>query len=206
MKYIKYLLVTITLLTCSFTVFSQNITDDEKLSLDAGSIDNQFEYVIRRSNNYQDFKVVKKNWLTTLKSHTLDSLKAVHKDLADTKILVDTQAKEISDLKSSLESTQTNLENTRNEKDNISLFGIQMAKSSYKTIMWITIACLLVLLGLFIYKFKNSNDITIQAKKNLADIEEEFEEHRKTAVEREQRVRRQLQDEINKQKTTKGNK
>ena len=206
MKYTKYLLVTITLLTCSFTVFSQNITDDEKLSLDAGSIDNQFEYVIRRSNNYQDFKVVKKNWLTTLKSHTLDSLKAVHKDLADTKILVDTQAKEISDLKSSLESTQTNLENTRNEKDNISLFGIQMAKSSYKTIMWITIACLLVLLGLFIYKFKNSNDITIQAKKNLADIEEEFEEHRKTAVEREQRVRRQLQDEINKQKTTKGNK
>ena len=30
--------------------------------------------------------------------------------------------------------------------------------------------------------------------------EEEFEEHRKTALEREQKVRRQLQDEINKQK------
>ncbi|WP_100615557.1 tRNA (guanine-N1)-methyltransferase [Confluentibacter citreus] len=206
MKCIKYLLVTAVLLTCSFTTFSQNETDDDKLSLDEGSIDNQFEYVIRRSNNYQDFKVVKKDWLYKLKAHTIDSLKAVHKDLADTKILVDTQAKEISDLKSSLESTQTNLENTRSEKDNISLFGIQMGKGSYKAIMWVIIACLLVLLGLFIYKFKNSNDVTRQAKKNLADIEEEFEEHRKTAVEREQKVRRQLQDEINKQKTTKGSK
>lgn len=205
MKCIKYLLATALLLN-SFTTFSQNDTDDEKLSLDEGTIDNQFEYVIRRSNNYQDFKVVKKTWLYTLKAHTIDSLKAVHKDLADTKILVDTQAKEISDLKSSLESTQTNLENTRSEKDNIGLFGMQMSKGSYKTIMWLIIACLLALLGLFIYKFKNSNAVTRQAKKNLADIEEEFEEHRKTAVEREQKVRRQLQDEINKQKTTKGGK
>jgi septal ring factor EnvC (AmiA/AmiB activator) len=206
MKCIKHLLVTTVLLACSFTTFSQNNTDEEELSLETGTIDNQFEYVIRRSNNYQDFKVVKKTWLATLKKHTIDSLKAVHKDLADTKILVETQAKEISDLKSSLEDTQANLENTRNEKDNITLFGMQMSKGSYKTIMWFIVACLLVLLGIFIYKFKNSNDVTRLAKKNLADIEEEFEEHRKTAVEREQKVRRQLQDEINKQKTTKGSK
>ncbi|WP_111306765.1 tRNA (guanine-N1)-methyltransferase [Confluentibacter sediminis] len=206
MKCIKYLVVAIISLTFSFTAFSQNDPEDNKLSLDEGSIDNQFEYVIRRSNNYQDFKVVKKTWLYTLKAHTIDSLNAIHKNLADTQILVNTQAKEISDLKSSLESTKTNLETTRNEKDNISLFGIQMSKGSYKTIMWFIIACLLALLGLFIYKFKNSNAITREAKKSLADIEEEFEEHRKTAVEREQKVRRQLQDEINKQKATKSTK
>jgi septal ring factor EnvC (AmiA/AmiB activator) len=205
MKCIKHLLFIAVLLT-SFATFSQNDSEDEKLSLEEGTIDNQFEYVIRRSNNYQDFKVVKKTWLTTLKAHTIDSLKAVHKDLADTRATVDLQAQEISDLKATLESTQANLETTRNEKDNISLFGIQMSKASYKTIMWFIIGCLLALLGLFIYKFNNSNAITRQAKKNLADIEEEFEEHRKTAVEREQKVRRQLQDEINKQKAIKGSK
>lgn len=205
MKCIKHLLFIAVLLT-SFATFSQNDPEDEKLSLEEGTIDNQFEYVIRRSNNYQDFKVVKKTWLTTLKAHTIDSLKAVHKDLADTRATVDLQAQEISDLKATLESTQANLETTRSEKDNISLFGIQMSKASYKTIMWFIIGCLLALLGLFIYKFNNSNAITRQAKKNLADIEEEFEEHRKTAVEREQKVRRQLQDEINKQKAIKGNK
>lgn len=206
MKCIKHLLVITVILTSSFTSFSQNGSQDEKLSLEEGSIDNQFEYVIRRSNNYQDFKVVKRTWLTTLKAHTLDSLAAVHKDLTDTRARVDMQAKEISDLKSNLESTKTNLDTTRNEKDNIGLFGIQMGKGSYKSIMWVIIACLLALLGLFIYKFNNSNAVTRQARKNLADIEEEFEEHRKTAVEREQKVRRQLQDEINKQKIIKGSK
>lgn len=206
MKYIKYLLVIGVLLSFSFTTFSQNDPEDDKLSLEEGSIDNQFEYIIKRSNSYQDFKVVKKTWLSKLKSNTIDSLKAAHKDLADTKTLINTQTKEISDLKSSLESTKLNLENTQNEKDNISLFGIQMSKTSYKTIMWFIIGGLLALLALFIYKYKNSNDITRLSKKNLADIEEEFEEHRKIAVEREQKVRRQLQDEINKQKITKSNK
>lgn len=206
MKCIKNLLILTVLLISSFTTFSQNDPTEEKLSLEEGTIDNQFEFVIRRSNNYQDFKVVKKTWLSTLKAHTIDSLKAVHKDLADTKAIVAMQEKEISDLKASLESTQSNLETTRSEKDNISLFGMQMSKGSYKTIMWFIIGCLLALLALFIYKFNNSNAITRLAKKNLADIEEEFEEHRKTAVEREQKVRRQLQDEINKQKTIKGGK
>src|SRR5690606_21346452 len=166
MKCIKHLLFIAVLLT-SVATFSQNDSEDEKLSLEEGTIDNQFEYVIRRSNNYQDFKVVKKTWLTTLKAHTIDSLKAVHKDLADTRATVDLQAQEISDLKATLESTQANLETTRNEKDNISLFGIQMSKASYKTIMWFIIGCLLALLGLFIYKFNNSNAITRQAKKNV---------------------------------------
>ena len=35
----------------------------------------------------------------------------------------------------------------------------------------------------------------------LAETEQEFEEHRKRALEREQQVRRKLQDEINKNKS-----
>jgi len=78
---------------------------------------------------------------------------------------------------------------------------MQMSKSGYNMLMWIIIAGLLALLVLFIYKFKNSNSVTKQAKNALAEIEEEFEEHRKVALEREQKVRRQLQDELNKQKS-----
>ena len=83
----------------------------------------------------------------------------------------------------------------------MSLFGIPMSKSGYNVLMWSIIAGLLGLLLLFIYRFKNSNTITRNANKALAEIEEEFEEHRKVALEREQKVRRQLQDELNKQKS-----
>jgi hypothetical protein len=208
MKPIKLLLFIAALFTFCFTGFSQTDTDEDKLSLNSGSIDNQFDYVIKKSNGWRDergqnYRVIKSYWLTELKSHTLDTLKAVQKDLIDTQIIVDSQAKEISDLKSNLANTQDDLEQTNDEKNNMALFGMQMSKTSYNVLMWTIIAGLLALLLFFIYKFNNSNAITRQAKDNLAEIEEEFDEHRKTALEREQKVRRQLQDEINKQKAKK---
>ena len=82
----------------------------------------------------------------------------------------------------------------------MSLLGLQMSKTSYNILMWTIIGGLLTLLLIFIFKFKNSNSVTKAAKKALAETEEEFEEHRRSALEREQKVRRQLQDELNKQK------
>lgn len=198
MKYLNILLF------LTFTSFSLSLRAQEKasekLSLNSGTINNQFEYVIQKSNNYKDYKVIKKAWLYTLKSNTLDSLKAIHEELSKTQQTVENQAIEITDLKDNLAKTQITLDQTNEEKDNMSLFGMQMSKGGYNTLMWSIIGALLALLLLFIYKFKNSNAITKQAKQALADTEKEFEEHRRIALEREQKVRRQLQDEINKHK------
>ena len=84
----------------------------------------------------------------------------------------------------------------------MSLLGMQMTKTGYNILLWSIIGGLLVLLLLFIFKFKNSNVITRNAKLALAETEEEFEAHRKRALEREQKVMRRLQDEINKQKAS----
>jgi len=176
--------------------------DKEKLSLNDGTVDKQFEYVIQKSNNYQEFKVIKKTWMYALKAHTMDTLKAFRKDLAKTERVVDSQATKISELKNTLSNTQATLDSTIEEKDSMALFGIPMSKSGYSTLMWSIIGVLLILLLFFIYKFKNSNAVTRQAKLSLSETEEEFEEHRRIALEREQKVRRQLQDEINKQKNS----
>ena len=52
----------------------------------------------------------------------------------------------------------------------------------------------------FIFKFFKNNVITKEAKNNLIDVEQELDAHRKKSLEREQKLRRQLQDEINKQR------
>jgi len=199
MNFFKKLSLSTLCALCFLTVYAQD-EDNDKLSLNEGSIDTQFEYVIQRSNNYQDYKVIKKTWLYALKAHTMDSLSAVRKELVDTKSVVDTQSKEISELKNTLSSTETNLNNTIEEKDNMALFGIPMSKGNYSMLMWIIIAVLIVLLLFFIYRYRNSNTVTKQARLSLAETEEEFEEHRRVALEREQKVRRQLQDELNKHK------
>lgn len=185
--------------------FSQAKQEDDALSLNSGSIDSQFEYIFRKSGNFkgtngQPYEAVKTAWLLTLRNHVKDSLKGIRKELDATQTIVKTQANEISTLKTALSSTQSDLDLTNTEKNSMSLFGIQMSKAGYNSLLWTIIAGLLALLLFFIYKFKNSNTVTKKAKQSLSEIEEEFEEHRKTALEREQKVRRQLQDEINKQK------
>ncbi|MGS2760760.1 tRNA (guanine-N1)-methyltransferase [Sinomicrobium sp. M5D2P9] len=188
-------------------IYGQQTTDEEdpgnKLSLTEGNIDNQFEFVIQRSNNYQDYKVVKKNWLHTLKKNTLDSLARVEKELAEAINLTKTQNTEIESLKGELEESNDHVSTLTNERDSISFFGALIDKTTYKATMWGIVGLLAVVLFFFIYKFRNSNAVTQSARKALSELEEEYEDHRKKALEREQKVRRQLQDEINKQKISK---
>lgn len=202
MKTIKFLVFAFTLLIGTNFICAQ---ENETNSLNEGSINDQFEYILRKSGNFkgtngQAYEAVKRSMLLTLKAHANDSLKTLQTKLDDTRSTVETQQKEISDLKSNLTTTQASLDTTNLEKDSMSLLGLQMSKGGYNTLMWSVIGGLLAFLLIFIYKFKNSNAVTKSAKKALEETEEEFEDHRRSALEREQKVRRQLQDEINKQK------
>jgi len=85
----------------------------------------------------------------------------------------------------------------------MSFLGSLVSKGTYNIILWTIIGSLLLLLLFFIYKFRNSNILTQEAKTNLSELEIEYEDHRRRALEREQKISRQLQDEINKQKKAK---
>lgn len=201
MKSLKYL-VFIFLISSVFTVL-QAQEGEKTQSINEGSIIDQFEFVIKKSSNWTDekgqsYEVIKRNMMLTLKAHTLDSLNAIQARLDSAKKIVGTQQKEINTLKTDLAKTEDLLASTNLEKDSLVFLGIQMSKSNYGLLMWSIIAVLLVLLLLFIYKFKNSNVVTKATKISLAEMENEFTVHRRNALEREQKVKRQLQDMINK--------
>ena len=202
MKTLKFLGLTLIMVISANSLYAQ---DTETQSLNEGSINDQFEFILRKSGNFkgttgQQYEAVNRNMFLTLQAHTIDSLNTLQSKLDNSNSTIQTQQKEIDDLKSNLGTTQSTLDATNLEKNNMSLLGLQMSKTSYNILMWTIIGGLLTLLLVFIFKFKTSNAITKAAKKTLAETEEEFEEHRRSALEREQKVRRQLQDELNKQK------
>ncbi|GLB51596.1 hypothetical protein NBRC110019_06350 [Neptunitalea chrysea] len=190
------------LFTCiTLTVSAQNdATEKEEPSLESGTLESQFNYVFKKSYKYKSNKVIKIEWFEALKKHTLDSLKSVRKDLITSNENVTSQEAEITTLKSKLADTKITLDETRSEKDSMLLFGMQMSKTGYNMVLWGTIIALMVALLLFIYKFKNSHLVTKEAQDRLSELQEEYDNHRRLALEREQKVRRQLQDELNKRK------
>ncbi|WP_438424525.1 tRNA (guanine-N1)-methyltransferase [Aquimarina macrocephali] len=200
MKLPQYLLVLILLLSFSETTYAQEENATVTDALRQEKIEGQFDMVIKKSGKFQEYKVVKLVWLNKLKSNTIDTLKTLESKLNTTNLKIDEQKSTITGLEESLAKTNGDLTTVTKEKDSINFFGVALTKSSYKTIMWVIIGVLIALLSFFIYKFKNSNTITLQARKVLAETEAEFEDHRRRALEREQKVMRKLQDEINKQR------
>lgn len=193
--------ITITVFTFLFS-FAQETESTN--SLKEGTLTQQFDYIARISSNYRDkgkrYEVINQEYFQGLKSNVLDSINKLESKISESNATISLQQKTNLSLQTELEETKATLETTNSEKDKISLFGIQLSKGFYNMLLWSVIGVLLLLLFSFIYKFKSSNSITKAAKKSLADIELEFEDHRRNALEREQKVRRQLQDEINKQK------
>lgn len=169
-----------------------------------GSISDQFDYIIRKSTNFnekgQTYEVVKLDLLLSVKKQALDSLRIVRTSLENSRKGISPLEEEVISLKSKLSESQKSLAMIKEEKDDMFLLGMPMSKTSYATLMWSIIATLVVFLVLFVYRFKNSNAVTKNAEAALIDLENEFKEHRSAALAREQKAMRQLQDELNKQK------
>ena len=191
---------TIVLILAIFSVSATLFSQTNKKFIDTGSVKNQFDYLIDESYSYKDYKNIKLNWLTKLKSNISDSLAVAKKTKLSNLKTINTQKQTIKNLEDSLVKLETTITTLTTEKQSISLFGNQLGKSFFKTLMFSIIGILIILLVFFISKFKQSNNITIHTKGALKEVEEEFDSHRKTALEREQKVMRKLQDELNKQK------
>lgn len=166
------------------------------------SIESQFIDVVDKSNNYQEFKVIKKTKLARLRKNILDSIAKLEQTIITTNTTVADQRTQISKLENTLTSTNTDLSTSREKEDGINFFGMLVKKATYNSIMWSIICGLLIALGFFIFKFKNSNAITRESNGKLAETESEFEAHRSKKLEEIQQIRRKLQDEINKNRKT----
>lgn len=191
--------ILITLMLNGFNLIAQE--SENKPSLDDGTIEDQFNYVITKSNRYEEYKVVKDVWLRSLKSHVLDTLKVIKQELQETQTLESANRSEIKTLKTELDNTNEKLSMSIEEKDNVKFFGAAMTKKSYNSLMWTIILGLFVALAVFVFLFKRSNIVTSQTKKTLNETKDEFESFRRRTVDREAKIVRELHDEMNKLKS-----
>lgn len=199
MRLLKTILLGLALLLGSM-LWSQE--EEQETSLESGTIESQFEFLYQKSGNYnaegRSYEVVRRVQLDKIRENILDSLIKARAEARELNATIARQEGTIEDLNGKLENTTNQLSDVTSEKDSMSFFGAQVSKITYNLILWTIIGSLLLFLLLFMYKYRRSNVLTQDAKVKLADVESEYEEHRRKALEREQKISRQLQDEINK--------
>lgn len=164
-----------------------------------GSIENQFDYVFQKSNNYQEYKVVKKEDLNLLKKNSLDSIAKCKTELNELKVKFSTHDAIVTGLKDSLQVVKTELKELKSAQNNVDFLGTPVSKSSYNLIMWSIVSVLLLIVLISFFQMRSAKSFSKSAQNELVKLEEEFDDYKRKALEKEQKLGRQLQDEINKQ-------
>ncbi|KZE80277.1 hypothetical protein AV926_10460 [Myroides marinus] len=184
---------TLAIVLCAFNIvgFAQDNTN---------TIDSQFNTLLNESTNWQNSKIVQLDKLQQLQKNVNDSLTKLHLTIVNNKDASQEHKDSVEALTAKLKVTQDSLQTSLTKTTNIEVLGLSSEKSTFLTIIWAIIGVLIILLGVIYYRFKKSFMDIKEVKSKLTETEEELDELRKSSLEREQKIRRQLQDEINKNK------
>ncbi|MBY5951507.1 MAG: hypothetical protein NXH89_09375 [Cyclobacteriaceae bacterium] len=188
-KHIVFLALTVTLL--SGQLLAQETNEN---ALQSGTIDEQFDYIYGASNNYQEYKVVRRSFLDRLKSNMLDSIQTMRGEVLELKKDVQTRQDSIRSIQNLLAQTESEKQEAIAAKDNFNFLGLGIQKGVYSTFMWVLVGALAAALALFSFKYFRSFSKIKKAEKDLAELQEEFEQHRKNTLERERKLKRELID------------
>jgi len=99
------------------------------------------------------------------------------------------------DLKSNIvqtEELQAKLDVSIKHQNAITVFGMYVQKTTYAVILYSIIIGLLVLTGIALMLFKRSNSVTARTKKEYVELKEEFEIHKKNALDRYTKMNMEL--------------
>ncbi|MHC5201716.1 hypothetical protein [Myroides sp. LJL119] len=187
----RQLILTASLLTLTTTI---------SIAQNQPSIVEQFNKLIQESTNYQTYKVVKKDNLELLQRNVSDSLDSFKNEIQTNNAEILKQKASVDSLSQELQQVQDELNIALQRENNLEVLGVSTNKTTYQTLVWTIIAVLLSSLVVLFFRFKKSHIDTKEAIKKLHETENELEDLRRLSLEREQKIRRQLQDEINKNK------
>lgn len=164
------------------------------------AVESQMSSIMVNSANYNDVKMVKKAALEELHADVVTLLSRNESDLSDAKAIIENKNGEIKKLQEEMAKANSQLAASVTKDETFLFFGMPLNATLYHAIMWSLVFTLLITVGFLAVRFKKANVITQNSKAILAEVEDELETFKRNAIEREQKLRRQLQDEIIKQK------
>ncbi|MEZ7941496.1 MAG: hypothetical protein QMC39_04340 [Flavobacteriales bacterium] len=195
--FLKLLLVSFFILAFFGGSFAQSDNENSG-SLDAGTIESQYDYIWKSSNKYQDHKVVRAFKLNKFRDNVIDSLKALEQEIISLNISIVSKNSSNRGLNTTIDTLNTQLFQAISEKESFSILGTSTSKSIFKSLFWTITFVLGFLLIFSFFRLKSKTAIAKEARVNFSMLEHEFEDFKKRSREKEQVLARQLQNEINK--------
>lgn len=179
----------------SFGIFAQQPTLQQKLQSNL-PLQTQFQVLLNQSRNQDvDFKVIRKSNVEIIQRNVVDSISKYTKEIATLKNNSSSSVQQVQSLKDSVQTLSQSLQVEQAKTDSISFIGIDFGKSTYHTLVWSIIGVLAVALFIILVSFRKAKVDAVEHQKTAEDVQNEFQVHKKKALETEQKLKRQLLDE-----------
>lgn len=166
-----------------------------------GTLDEQYQYLHDRTGIYNNFRAIREDMFQRIRRNSLDSLRSAYRAIEAEKQLVLEARMEKDSLENLLADVSEERDQAISDRDSLFLLGIPLSKTFYNALLWSIIGILAVLFVSVLFMFFRSNTITRQKTNDLKELQEEYEEYRKTSRER---FEQQSIDHFNELKRLKG--
>lgn len=175
-------------------------------------LDGQFSRLKSRSNHYRennreykvvDVRVLNQFWesvLGTVKNHEQNLIrgeKSNGENLLKAQATIAAQAQQISALKQENALKEKAVQQNAYEVNNLVIMGLGINKQVFLIVSFVSLAALAVLCLVMASLYKKSKKVTDEKIDAFQQIDTEFNEYKKAARERELKIKRELQTEMN---------
>jgi hypothetical protein len=146
--------------------------------LEKGTITEQMNYLEEKTRIYEYYRAIREDMFQVIKRNAVDSLVKVKNQVNMLADMNSNLVLRIDSLTTTLSDREVQLDEAIRTKDGIKVFGMNLNKKAYNSIMWIIVVGLLFLLGLGFLVFKRNLSLMLRTKKDLDEMKTEFESYR----------------------------
>ena len=188
----NYLLFSL-LVICSYS-FSQSDNDSIPSNNSLPTIIDKYDQLIEEGSTYKEYNMVKKKKVKSFRDEILASKDSLENIIEQQKNKQNELNESIENLEEELAEIRQSSDQLRKRTDSIAFLGMQLEKTVYHLIVWSIIGILAVISILLFINYRKSHVVTKATKESMRNLETEYEEYRRNAIEKQQQQGRKILD------------
>ena len=187
------------LLICVLAVVGVSAqTASDALELDNQTLRERYLVMKNKSQNYQDYKVIRENVLDGMWRIIQDSLDQKQSSIRQAKAEINNLNKELDQNKAALKAKEESMQDVMYASTHITVMGIDFDKGFFAGMIGVILLVLGLIIAVIYYSMKMMRKNLGEKVELMNSISAEYEDYKRRAMEKQTKLSRELQNERNK--------
>jgi hypothetical protein len=180
------------------SVYGQAQTAADALKPDNQTLRERYLLMKSKSQNYQEYKVIKEYILDSFWKITMDSVTAKQAAIRQSQAEIKKLQNELNQSIENLKAKESSMTDLVYDSTHIRVLGIQFNKNVFASIVGVIILLLALTIGGIVYSMRVVRQNLTEKEELNKTISAEYEEYKRRAMDKQTKLSRELQNERNK--------